>query len=103
MLEFFNYRYIHRQFSVNPSCRQSKKSDDLSELEVDQIKQWEHSFKGVCGVALYENNQLRFIWHNKKIIDGEHIKLEEIIKHFDPNSGQIEFSKSYTNKKSKTP
>lgn len=69
MLEFFNYYYIHKKYSIGPSCRDSSISDTISELEKEVAKKWVFEFNEIFAKAGISNNILKFKYINKEVVD----------------------------------
>ncbi|MBS3087678.1 hypothetical protein J4226_03715 [Candidatus Pacearchaeota archaeon] len=79
LIIFSNYLYSHEKFQTYPANRGSTPNDDYSELELELDKEWSYNFKGIFAKAMEYSGTLMFFELNKKIVDGKHLTIENLI------------------------
>jgi len=88
LLEFSNYQYSHKKYSVNPVSRDSSSLDRLDELDVSLRKEWQFDFEWVFAVASMGQGDLKFWYVNGLVVDEKHLHLEDLVQKYYQNSSQ---------------
>lgn len=93
MLDFYNYQYIHKKYSIAPSSRSSRVIDNIDELEAELLQKWDFYFSDVFAKAVNIKNgkDLDFSYINKEVVDGKHLGLDDLIGFFKENKREKRF------------
>lgn len=84
MLDFYNYKYVHKKYSISPSSRSSRVIDKIDELEAELLQIWDFEFKDVFAKAISINNKknLEFRYINKEVVDEKHLSIDDLVDFF---------------------